>query len=237
VSDQGRWAGRVARAADSDHRAGLRAGRCDRPAISRPGAASHVTSLRWSELGTLRRCDVDPAARTVSVSRQLAWVRGGGFAFGPPKSRAGKRMVTIPEVILPVIQWHLACFAQEGDEGLVFTSPAGQPLHHFRRRVWLPALGKARLPAPHFHDLRHTGSTLAASARATLRELVDRMGHDSQRAAMVYLHGSAERQPLTWRFWWTPRARLERATYCLGGTTAPALCRPANTHVAGERNS
>ena len=76
------------------------------------------------------------------------------------------------------------------------TSPAGQPLHHsnFRRRVWLPALGKAGLPAVHSHDLRHTGKTLAASARAILRELMDRMGHDSQRAAMVYLHGSSERQ-------------------------------------------
>ena len=105
-------------------------------------------------------------------------------------------MVTIPEVILPVIQWHLACFAQEGNESLVFTSPAGHPLHpsNFRRRVWLPALGKVGLPAVHFHDLRHTGNTLAASAGATLRELMDRMGHDSQRAAMVYLHASAERQ-------------------------------------------
>jgi hypothetical protein len=28
----------------------------------------------------------------------------------------------------------------------------------------------------------------------TLRELMDRMGHDSQRAAMVYLNGSEERQ-------------------------------------------
>jgi hypothetical protein len=34
-----------------------------------------------------------------------------------------------------------------------------------------------------------------------------------------------------------PRARLERATYCLGGTTAPALYRPATTHVTSERNS
>ena len=70
------------------------------------------------------------------------------------------------------------------------------PLHHsnFRRRVWLPALTSAGLPAIHFHDLRHTGNTLAASAGATLRELMDRMGHDSERAAMVYLHGSDERQ-------------------------------------------
>jgi integrase len=46
----------------------------------------------------------------------------------------------------------------------------------------------------HFHDLRHTGNTLAATAGATLRELMDRMGHDSERAAMIYLHGSDARQ-------------------------------------------
>jgi integrase len=154
------------------------------------------SSLRWSELGGLRRCDIDLAACTVRVTRQIAQVRGGGFAFGPPKSRAGKRVVPIPDLIIPVIQWHMACFAEDGDEGLVFTSPAGMPLHHsnFRRRVWLPALTSAGLPAIHFHDLRHTGNTLAASAGATLRELMDRMGHDSERAAMVYLHGSDARQ-------------------------------------------
>jgi integrase len=118
------------------------------------------------ELGGLRRCDIDLAACTVRVIRQLAEVRGGGFAFGPPKSAAGTRVVTIPEVIIPVVQWHLTCFAkQDDDEGLAF------------------------------HDLRHTGNTLAGLAGgATLRELMDRMGHDSQRAAMVYLHGSDERQ-------------------------------------------
>ena len=154
------------------------------------------SSLRWSELGGLRRCDIDLEARTVRVIRQLTQVRGGGFAFGPPKSRAGRRVVPIPDLIIPAIRWHLACFAGPGDEALVFTSPAGMPLHHsnFRRRVWLPALGSARLPAIHFHDLRHTGNQLAASAGATLRELMDRMGHDSERAAMVYLHGSDARQ-------------------------------------------
>jgi integrase len=154
------------------------------------------SSLRWGELGALRRCDIDLAAHTVRVTRQLAEVRGGGFAFGPPKSEAGTRVVTIPEVIIPVIQWHLSCFAQQGDEGLVFTSPAGRPLHHtnFRRRVWVKALTAAGLPELHFHDLRHSGNTLAASAGATLRELMDLMGHDSERAAMIYLHGSDARQ-------------------------------------------
>jgi integrase len=154
------------------------------------------SSLRWGELGALRRCDLDLDARTVRVVRQLAEVRGGGFAFGPPKSRAGTRVVPIPTVIVPIIRWHLSCFAQPGEEGLVFTSPGASPLHHsnFRVRVWLPALKAAGLTGLHFHDLRHTGNTLAATAGATLGELMDRMGHDSERAAMIYLHGSDARQ-------------------------------------------
>jgi integrase len=46
----------------------------------------------------------------------------------------------------------------------------------------------------HFHDLRHTGNQLAANTGASLRELMDRMSHSSARAAMIYLHGSDERQ-------------------------------------------
>ena len=46
----------------------------------------------------------------------------------------------------------------------------------------------------HFHDLRHTGNTLTAGTGANLRELMDRMGHSSTRAALIYLHGSDARQ-------------------------------------------
>ena len=52
-------------------------------------------------------------------------------------------------------------------------------------RVWLPALAQAGLPDVHFHDLRHTGNALTASAGASLCELMGRMGHASTRAALV----------------------------------------------------
>jgi integrase len=38
------------------------------------------------------------------------------------------------------------------------------------------------------HDLRHTGNTLAGEAGASLRELMDRMGHSTTRAALIYQH-------------------------------------------------
>jgi excisionase family DNA binding protein len=154
------------------------------------------SSLRWGELAALRRSDIDMQARTVRVSRQLSEKRGGGFVFGPPKSDAGQRLVAIPEVITSDIAAHIVTYAVPDDDGLVFTSPEGRPLRlsNFCRRAWRPALRAAGLPMIHFHDLRHSGNQLAADAGANLRELMDRMGHSTTRAAMAYLHGSDERQ-------------------------------------------
>ncbi|WP_433275343.1 tyrosine-type recombinase/integrase [Pseudonocardia xinjiangensis] len=45
----------------------------------------------------------------------------------------------------------------------------------------------------HFHDVRHTGNQLAAAAGASTRELMQRMGHGSMRAALIYQHATRER--------------------------------------------
>jgi hypothetical protein len=42
--------------------------------------------------------------------------------------------------------------------------------------------------------LRHTGNQFTADAGANPKELMARMGHDSPRAALIYLHSSGERQ-------------------------------------------
>jgi hypothetical protein len=57
--------------------------------------------------------------------------------------------------------------------------------------MWRRGVEWAGLPATfRFHDLRHTGNTWAADGGANLRDLMERMGHSSTRAALIYLHAS-----------------------------------------------
>ena len=151
-------------------------------------------SLRWAELAALRPPDIDLDARTVRVTRQIICKRRGGHSFGTPKSKAGRRVVPFPDLIVPELREHLAALDQSAT--LVFTSPQGTPLRHsnFYCRAWMPALAAVGLSGVHFHDLRGTGNQLSADAGANLRELIERMGHDSTHAALIYLHSSAKRQ-------------------------------------------
>jgi integrase len=59
---------------------------------------------------------------------------------------------------------------------------------------WVPALAAVGLEGIHIHDLRHTGNQFTANAGANIKELMVRMGHDSERAALIYLHSSDKRQ-------------------------------------------
>lgn len=90
---------------------------------------------------------------------------------------------------------HLARYTLPGDDSLVFTGPKNAPLRRSNfTRTWRQVTTATGLTG--FHFQRHTGNALAASAGATLRELMDRMGHSSTRAALIYQHGSAERDRL-----------------------------------------
>jgi hypothetical protein len=76
----------------------------------------------------------------------------------------------------------------------VFVGPQGAtPKRGNFRVTWNKAVEKAGVPGLHFHDLRHTGNTLAAEG-ASLRELMARMGHNSAGAALVYQHASRDRE-------------------------------------------
>jgi integrase len=105
--------------------------------------------------------------------------------------------VSIPASLLPEILSHLEDFTALGEDSLVFTGPKNAQLRRSNfSRAWQDATQTANLTGFHFHDLRHTGNALAGAAGASLRELMERMGHSTTRAALIYQHRTSERDKL-----------------------------------------
>jgi integrase len=79
-------------------------------------------------------------------------------------------------------------------DALVFTGAKGGPLRRstfnglVRRKEATAAVGA---PGPHLVRLApHRQPPGVASAGTTVKDLMERMGHDNERAAMIYLHRS-----------------------------------------------
>ncbi|MEU1390420.1 MULTISPECIES: hypothetical protein [unclassified Nonomuraea] len=113
-------------------------------------------------------------ARTVSVRQQHVELDTSELLIGPPESRAGVRTIAIPEAIIPVLCEHLDEFTDAVADALIFTGARGGILRrsNFRRAAkWDANTQKIGFPGLHFHDLRHTGNTIAASSGASLQDL------------------------------------------------------------------
>ena len=152
-------------------------------------------TLRYGEVSGLQRADLDLDSGTVFVRRSLTEVRGTGLVLGPPKSRAGLRMVSLPAVVVDELKRHLGLYVDPDPSAFVFTGPKGKPI---RRGNFNPLVGWAEVVESmgkvglHFHDLRHTGNTLAAQSGASTRDLMARMGHDSMNAAIIDQHATRQ---------------------------------------------
>jgi len=148
-------------------------------------------SLRWGEATALRRCDLDLEAGIVRVRAAFVERSTGEILLAPPKSRAGRRMVGIPAAIIPALREHLSIFTGADPGALVFPGAKGGPLRrgNFNKMsAWPQAVMSVGAEGLHFHDLRHTGNTFTAAGGAGIKDLMARMGHDSERAAMIYQH-------------------------------------------------
>ena len=153
------------------------------------------TTLRFGELFGLRRRDVDLDARTISVVEQVGHLATGELIVGPPKTAAGRRVVSVPESLVGEIAIHLATYVAEDPAAYVFRGAKGAvPRNSNWSAMWRTVTRSVGIVGLHFHDLRHTGNTLAASTGASTKELMARMGHASPRAALIYQHATRERE-------------------------------------------
>ncbi len=141
--------------------------------------------LRRGEICALRTDDVDLANGVVRVRKNWVELLEQPKRFEKdPKSEAGKRTVTIPPHVMPDLEEHRRTFAgefffQQADGSRVQSNTVYQAFVRARTKVGVSIS---------FHDLRHTGQSLAAATGASLVDLKQRLGHSSTAAAQRYMH-------------------------------------------------
>ena len=154
-----------------------------------------LTELRRRDLSIINNKTGTPVAGILHIVRAVTWPDPDTAIVKAPKTDAGVRDVAIPPHLLPMLVEHVDKWAAPGRDGLLF--PAVESGGHMRHG----ALYKVHRRAPNvagredlrWHDLRHTGATMAAQAGATLAELMNRLGHSDVKAALIYQHVAANR--------------------------------------------
>jgi integrase len=186
----------------------------------------------WPELAGLRRDCLDLDACEVRIIETTAQPDKGGLHSDTPKSAAGKRVVSFPPEIVPDLRDHLDRYAEPGRRGLVFVGPKGGQLRRQNfRPIWVKACADAGIPGVHFHDLRHTGGTAAATTGATIKELMTRLGHSSARAAMIYQHATRDRDKAI------ADAHGQLADKARTKTSGPEMAQPSTRKTRKRSNS
>lgn len=163
--------------------------------------------LRQGELLGLKWEDLDEALGTLTVRRQLQWLKvkaGEPYqpVFSAPKSAKGRRTLHLPDLARFALRRHRRQQAEERlalgeawqDQGLVFTSTLGTPYDasRLRQRSFHPLLEQAGLPHIRFHDLRHTCATLLLGQGVHPKLVQEQLGHSQISVTLdTYSHVTA----------------------------------------------
>lgn len=135
-------------------------------------------ALRAGELLALRACDVDTERRRIHITRIVTEVAGKNHV-GPPKTKAGRRIVPYPRALRGPLNDRLG--AAEHPEDLLWPNSRGDyvGLSSFRSRIWKPATEAVDLEGFRIHDLRHTAITNWLAAGIDPKTIARWAGHRS----------------------------------------------------------
>jgi integrase len=137
------------------------AGRTLRPII----ALALATGARRGELLALRQRDFNPEARTIRIDRSLEQTKAG-LRFKPPKTRNGKRTISIPPFLVTELRAHIVKLQERRlalglgratRDDLLFPRWDGQVRSpHWLTQKFAQAMAALKIEGVTFHSLRHT---------------------------------------------------------------------------------
>src|SRR6266700_881190 len=145
-----------------------------------------VTGMRRGELLALRWANIDFERQTLLVLHTVDYIPHYGYVETEPKTKAGKRLISLPSFLLDMLQQHrvklLKQQLKQGDDwenrDLVFPDLRGGYFNsNYLLRIFKKLLKEAGLPHIHFHDLRHSAATILLSMGVNMKVIQELLGH------------------------------------------------------------
>jgi integrase len=157
------------------------------------------TGMRRGELCALRWQDVNLDAATLRVERSLEQTRKSGLRFKEPKSKRGRRAISLSATVVAELRKRWAAQQEQRlslglggspADGLVFADWDGSPLAPDRLSDnFSNAMAAAGLPHVTLHTLRHTHASQLIRSGVDILTVSRRLGHANATVTLnVYGH-------------------------------------------------
>jgi integrase len=164
-----------------------------------PAMVALFTGMRLGEILALRLNRVDLDGKTISVREALEWTKAHGIRLKAPKSKAGRRDITLPDTLVDALRAHrkamLELRMQLGagrlpDDALLFANLAGEPLQPSNvSSDWGKIAGRIGMPEITFHGLRHTHASQLIATGVDIATISKRLGHARPSVTLaIYAH-------------------------------------------------
>jgi integrase len=145
------------------------------------------TGMRLGEILALRWSRIDLDRGVIEVREALEETKAFGVRFKAPKSKAGRRDVTLPDILVDVLREHrkatLELRLQLGlgklpPDALLFANLEGQPQRPSNvSSDWGDFAQRIGIPEITFHALRHTHASQLIAQGVDIVTISQRLGH------------------------------------------------------------
>ena len=145
-----------------------------------------ATGMRRGELLALRWRDVDLDAARLKVEQSLEETKMG-LRFKPPKTKHGRRTISLPAVVVTELRIHRKTHIEERlkfgqgrlpEDALVFGTLDEKPRSpNSVSKEWVRTITQLNLPRVSLHALRHTHASQLIASGMDVLTIQRRLGH------------------------------------------------------------
>jgi integrase len=158
-----------------------------------------VGGLRLGEVLALRDRHVDLDRKVLHVREAIEDTKAHGIRIKSPKTRAGRRDITLPDVAVAALSEHRRQLLETRmklgagklpDDALLFTTLDGRPLRPGNvSSDWGQIAASIGMPEISFHALRHTHASQLIASGVDIVTISRRLGHARPSVTLaIYAH-------------------------------------------------